>query len=154
MPKETAESFIVDSQGERWFETGDIGEVLPNGCLKIIDRRKDLQKLANGEFVSLGKIESALRSTSPYVENICICTDKYSNHLTGIVVPNRLALVELAKTKFNKGHLSFEQLCKDADVLQHVHSSIRNTCQQMKFAPKEVPTIIRLVTEEWTPDNL
>ena len=56
MPKETAESFKTDSDGKRWLETGDIGEVLPNGTLKIIDRKKDLTKLANGEFVSLGKV--------------------------------------------------------------------------------------------------
>lgn len=56
MPEETDESFKVDEDGTRWFETGDIGEVLPNGTLKIIDRKKDLTKLANGEFVSLGKV--------------------------------------------------------------------------------------------------
>ena len=56
MDEETAESFKVDSDGTRWFETGDIGEVMPNGTLKIIDRKKDLTKLANGEFVSLGKV--------------------------------------------------------------------------------------------------
>jgi len=54
MPEETEEAFKRDSDGTRWFETGDIGEVLPNG--KIIDRKKDLAKLANGEFVSLGKV--------------------------------------------------------------------------------------------------
>ena len=56
MPKETAEAFKVDEDGTRWFETGDIGEQLPNGNLKIIDRKKDLTKLANGEYVSLGKV--------------------------------------------------------------------------------------------------
>ena len=56
MPHQTEESFKVDEDGVRWFETGDIGVVLPNGALKIIDRKKDLTKLANGEFVSLGKV--------------------------------------------------------------------------------------------------
>lgn len=56
MPKETAESFKEDADGTRWFETGDIGEVLPDGTLRIVDRKKDLVKLANGEFISLGKV--------------------------------------------------------------------------------------------------
>ena len=56
MPKETDEVFFTDKDGLRWLETGDIGEILPNGTLKIIDRKKDVTKLANGEFVSLGKV--------------------------------------------------------------------------------------------------
>lgn len=56
MPNETAESFFEDEDGTRWFRTGDIGEMFPDGTLKIIDRKKDLTKLANGEFVSLGKV--------------------------------------------------------------------------------------------------
>ena len=58
MPTETEDAFKVDSNGTRWFESGDIGEVLPNGTLKIIDRKKDLTKLANGEYVSLGKVSN------------------------------------------------------------------------------------------------
>ena len=173
MPQETAESFKTDPDGTRWFETGDIGEVLPNGCLKIIgrnfdlpvvdvnrtfsffllDRRKDLQKLANGEFVSLGKIESALRTT-PFVESVCVCTDPFSNYVTALVSPNRRALVELAEKLAKPKSLSFEKLCEDSQVKQQVLDSIRDTCRRASFAPKEVPTVITLVPEEWTPDNL
>ena len=52
----TNESFIYDSNGMRWFRTGDIGEVFPDGTFKIIDRKKDLIKLSNGEYFSLGKV--------------------------------------------------------------------------------------------------
>lgn len=38
MEKETAEVFFKDEDGKRWLETGDIGEVLPNGTLKIIGK--------------------------------------------------------------------------------------------------------------------
>lgn len=58
MPDETAEVFKVDEHGERWFHTGDIGEVdLTTGRMKIIDRKKDLAKLPNGEYISLGKVK-------------------------------------------------------------------------------------------------
>lgn len=56
MPEESKESFTVDPDGTRWYHTGDIGEIQPNLMLKIIDRKKDFIKLANGEFVSLGKV--------------------------------------------------------------------------------------------------
>ena len=46
----------MDEQGVRWFITGDIGEIFEDGTVKIIDRRKDLLKLQNGEYISLGKV--------------------------------------------------------------------------------------------------
>ena len=54
--KVTKEVFEEDSNGIRWFYTGDIGEFYPDGTIKIIDRKKDLLKLQFGEYVSLGKV--------------------------------------------------------------------------------------------------
>jgi long-chain acyl-CoA synthetase len=46
----------VDERGVRWFYTGDIGQFHPDGCVEIIDRKKDIVKLQHGEYVSLGKV--------------------------------------------------------------------------------------------------
>lgn len=46
----------VDESGMRWFYTGDIGRFHPDGCLEIIDRKKDIVKLQHGEYISLGKV--------------------------------------------------------------------------------------------------
>jgi acyl-CoA synthetase (AMP-forming)/AMP-acid ligase II len=48
----------VDERGMRWFYSGDIGRLHPDGCLEIIDRKKDIVKLQHGEYVSLGKVGS------------------------------------------------------------------------------------------------
>lgn len=40
----------------RWFYTGNIGRFHPDGCLEIIDCKKDIVKLQHGEYVSLGKV--------------------------------------------------------------------------------------------------
>jgi len=55
---ENDEAFVVDASGMRWFRTGDIGQIESNGSVKIIDRRKDLIKLQNGEYISLGKVRT------------------------------------------------------------------------------------------------
>jgi long-chain acyl-CoA synthetase len=44
----------------RWFYTGDIGQFHEDGCVEIIDRKKDIVKLQHGEYVSLGKVLSTL----------------------------------------------------------------------------------------------
>lgn len=116
------------------------------------DRRKDLQKLANGEFVSLGKIESGLRN-SPYVENICVCTDPYSNHVTALVSPNRKAMDELTR-RLGEEMTSFEALCCDPAIISKIHSSLTSTGLAIGLKAKELPVKITLVPEEWTPSNL
>lgn len=57
LPIFTFVSFVkVDERGVRWFYTGDIGRFHLDGCLEIIDRKKDIVKLQHGEYVSLGKV--------------------------------------------------------------------------------------------------
>ena len=50
----------VDEHGMRWFYTGDIGQFHPDGCLEIIDRKKDIVKLQHGEYISLGKVTQTI----------------------------------------------------------------------------------------------
>lgn len=51
--------------------SGDIGELLPNGVVKIIDRKKNLIKLSQGEYVALEYLENVF-GVSPIFEDVSI----------------------------------------------------------------------------------
>lgn len=96
LDEQTKEAFYIDSNGIRWYRTGDIGEFLPNGNLKIIDRKKDLVKLQNGEYISLGKVESTLKS-NPFLDNFCIYANSNHNYVVALGPANELAIKNLAQ---------------------------------------------------------
>lgn len=50
-------------------DSGDIGEMMPNGVVKIIDRKKNLIKLSQGEYVALEHLEKVYGIT-PIVEDV------------------------------------------------------------------------------------
>jgi long-chain acyl-CoA synthetase len=91
MPEKTAEDFyIID--GVRYFATGDIAEIMPNGNLKIIDRKKDLVKLQGGEYISLSKIEVTLKLLS-FVDNCCVCANPLKSNCVVLISPNVAKIV-------------------------------------------------------------
>ena len=51
--------------------SGDIGEIFPNGVIKIIDRKKNLIKLSQGEYIALEYLENIYNNT-PIVEDVSI----------------------------------------------------------------------------------
>jgi long-chain acyl-CoA synthetase len=50
------EAQTKDAFVDGWFKTGDIGEWDENGHITIIDRKKNLVKTLNGEYIALEKV--------------------------------------------------------------------------------------------------
>ena len=66
---------------------GDIGTWLPNGVLKVIDRKKHIFKLAQGEYVAPEKIESVI-TRLPVVQQVYVDGISTEKYLIAIVVPD------------------------------------------------------------------
>ena len=88
-----------------------------------LDRKKDLVKLAHGEYVSLGKVEAALKQSS-YVENCCAYGDSRETFIILLVVPVEAALNELADKLGLSGSLA--ELCDNKEIVGKVLLDVQN----------------------------
>jgi long-chain acyl-CoA synthetase len=84
-PEKTKET--IDKDG--WVHTGDIGEIQPNGALRIIDRKKNIFKLSQGEYIAAEKLE-LLFAKSPLIAQVFVYGDSLQSYLVTIIVPDRL----------------------------------------------------------------
>ncbi|XP_066504604.1 long-chain-fatty-acid--CoA ligase 4 [Hoplias malabaricus] len=145
-----SEDFFVDENGQRWFCTGDIGDIHPDGCLQIVDRKKDLVKLQAGEYVSLGKVESALKSCA-LIDNICAYANSDQNYVISFVVPNQAKLTALANQKGIRG--TWEEICNHPIMEMEVLKEIKNVANSIKLQRFEIPIKVHLSAEPWTPET-
>lgn len=146
LEKETKESFV-----DGWFLTGDIGEFDSLGNLRIIDRKKNLVKTLNGEYIALEKLESVYRSCS-VVGNICVYAAQDKNKPVAIVVPNEPALKELANSNGISGS-ALEELCHDKKLNSLVLKEMHAAGKKGGLNGIELIEGVVLSEEEWTPQN-
>jgi len=99
-PERTAEAFSEDG----WINSGDVSVILPNGNIKIIDRAKNIFKLAQGEYVAPEKLEN-IYVQAGLVGQIFVYGDSLQSFLVGIVVPDPEVLPKFVQANPGKYHI-------------------------------------------------
>lgn len=92
-PDLTAE--VIDAEG--WFHTGDIGEILEGGFLRITDRKKEIFKTAGGKYVAPQIIENKFKE-SPLIEQVMVVGEN-RKFPSALMVPNFQALRNWCEVK-------------------------------------------------------
>ncbi|KAL7645171.1 UNVERIFIED_CONTAM: hypothetical protein RMT77_003549 [Armadillidium vulgare] len=150
--QETVGAFF-EEDGQRWFRTGDIGELDDKGVLKIIDRKKDLVKLKHGEYVSLGNAEAKLK-TLPIVDNICVFADPMQDKTVAVIVPTTEKLLHVSKlVGVEDEGVTIDELCSDVKVKEAILKELQSHGRKHGLTRWEIPAALHLTPDPWTPDT-
>ena len=137
--------YELDNKSYPYFYSGDIGKFDSSGNLWIIDRKKDLVKLRNGEYIALGKLESIYQE-STYIDNICIHGNATIDAPVAVVTLNH-------DTYKSIKNCDIDTAVDDPDIINGVLKSIRELGNKHNINKAEIPNKIGLIKDQWTPDS-
>lgn len=143
----------IDEEG--WFHTGDIGMINEIGAFVIIDRIKNIFKLAQGEYIAPEKIENVY-SKDPLIGQIYLHGDSLQSSLVAIIVPDADALNALIAARLphvSAKKLSYIELCKLPEVNELVLAQMNHTGKKAKLRGFEFAKAIYLESEAFSIEN-
>ncbi|KAL0927379.1 hypothetical protein M5K25_001543 [Dendrobium thyrsiflorum] len=113
-----------------WFHTGDIGEITPNGILIIIDRKKNIFKLSQGEYIAVEYLEKVYSAT-PIIEDIWVYGNSYNSRLVAVITPHEDNTKKWALLNGHKG--SFNELCALKELNEYILNELKIAAERNKL---------------------
>ncbi|PGH05989.1 long-chain acyl-CoA synthetase [Blastomyces parvus] len=153
-PEETAKAMTEDG----WFRTGDVCQVDHHGRFTIIDRRKNLLKLAQGEYVSPERLEGIYQTACSYVAQAFVHGDSVETSLVAImgVQPDTFATFASRVLKKDIGPQDMEAIraaAADEKVVRAVQEDLDRAGKKHNLAGFEKVKAISLLVEPFSVDN-
>ena len=139
----------ADASAGRWFRTGDIIHIRPDGYLEFRDRAKQLIVLSTGKNVAPGPLEDAF-AASEVVEQAMVVGDG-EKFVGALLVPNEAHVRSWADDAGIELPDESQALCDDERVREYVQREVDRI--NADFQPHETIKQFELVPREFTEEN-
>ncbi|XP_038688105.1 long chain acyl-CoA synthetase 4-like [Tripterygium wilfordii] len=124
-----------------WLHTGDVGEWQPDGAMKIIDRKKNIFKLSQGEYVAVENLEN-IYGLVPGLDLIWIYGNSFESFLVAVVNPNKQALERWAEENGVSG--DFNSLCENPLAKEYILGELTKIGKEKKLKGFEFVKAVHL----------
>lgn len=140
-PAATRELF--DEEG--YLKTGDIVEQRGPDRVAWIDRKKNILKLSQGEFVSTSRLEELYSANSPLIASMYLYGNSARSYLLAVVVPDLEAVHDRLR------HQRIEP--SEAAVKQAIRGEINRVAAEAQIRSYEIPREILIEHQPFTREN-
>jgi len=147
-PEKTKEA--IDEEG--WLHTGDIGSWSATGSLKIVDRKKNIFKLAQGEYIAPEKIENVYLRSS-LIAQIFVHGESLKSCLIAIVVPEQSAVEKWALGAGHVNGIHYDELVKKEAVKEAIVDEMSQLAKYNDLKSFEQVKDIFVTPELWSVEN-
>ena len=153
-PEETEKAMLPDG----WLRTGDIATVDRLGRFQIIDRVKNVLKLAQGEYISPERLENIYLSHLNYLAMAYVHGDSMQTFLVAIfaVQPDMFAPFAskiLSRTIEPTDVPAIKAACEDAKIKKVIREQLDKVGRKNKFAGYERVRNFKLMVDPFTIEN-
>ncbi|KAH8741861.1 acyl-CoA synthetase [Cryptosporidium ryanae] len=136
-----------------WVKTGDICQLLPNGGLRIIDRRKNIFKLSQGEYVAPEKLENIFTTACELISHALVVGRSTENSLVAIFVLDQDFAMNFARNQQLGDDIKFSDLENHPAVINKIQSDLLAAEKQNNVLGYEKIRAFRCITTPFTVEN-
>jgi len=155
MPEKTKEVYI-----DGWFATGDIGQFMEDGSIRIVDRKKNLVKLKSGEYVALEKMEMVYGNcdfVDAIAGGICCYGDGDMDRCIALFQIAKPASMQWAKKTGLIGETEqegdWEKVKSSKALYAHVMECFKKEHANSDLSHIEKLIAVAMLEDPWTPEN-
>ncbi|KAF9997623.1 hypothetical protein BGZ80_010413 [Entomortierella chlamydospora] len=141
-----------------WVASGDIGFIDNRGCLTIVDRKKNIFKLAQGEYVAPEKIENVLTARCKLVMQMFVHGDSLESSLVAVSVPDPDTFLPWANSIANSqikasDSEGLSKLCNDPRILNAFLKELEAAGRAGGLNGFELPKKVHLTFDAFSVEN-
>ncbi|CUV06391.1 unnamed protein product [Cryptosporidium hominis] len=147
------ETKAVKCEKEGWIRTGDICQLLPNGSIRIVDRRKNIFKLSQGEYVAPEKLENIFVICCELISQALVIGRSTESFLVAIFVLDEEFTMKYVRANQLGDDLKFKDAVTHPKIIEKIKLDIEKAELQHKILGYEKIRAFKCISTPFSVEN-